>query len=68
MPYTLNKAPKRKEPLYEFFSLLLLCMKIKYEKYNDICRLNTDELYRIATQEDKLPFHKYSEFIEKRVH
>lgn len=57
----------RREPLYEFFSLLLLCMKIKHEKVTEICRLNTNELYRIAIQEDKLPFYRYNEFIDRRV-
>ena len=57
----------RREPLFEFFSLCLLSQKMTHSTISSVCLLNAETLYRQATEVERLPFHRYHEFIEGRV-
>ena len=66
-PHAFARSSLRREPLFEFFSLCLLSQKVIHNNVSSVLLLNTELLYHVATQEQRLPFHKYHAFVEDRV-
>lgn len=57
----------RKDPTYEYFSMMLVSYKMKHQKNEQILRLRASTLWAKAVEQQKLDFTGYQDFFEKEI-
>eukprot|EP01083_Nonionella_stella_P055978 147629_1 len=63
-----ERTPYTRDPHREFFFMTCLCVKFSFSMQNqtDLVELKNEDLFE-RSKEEKVPFHKYAQWIEKQV-
>lgn len=57
----------RKDPCFEYFNMMLVAKKMKYQKHELVLKIDVNKLWTKAVDELKLTFVEFQEFIEREV-
>jgi hypothetical protein len=61
------KSNIRKDPSFEYFSMMLITQKIKSQKNEEIMKLDVNKLWMKAIDGEGLTFIDFQDFIEKEI-